>query len=77
MTQPICLNCPILSSCQHKYSNPQKCLHRPAPIGINVSEGIANMGRKRIAFVNRDYDLGRVARDEHVIRLGMCEGAWD
>ena len=73
----ICHRCPILSSCQAKYLKPNKCLHRPAPIGINISEGIANMGRKRIVLVNRDYDLSKVARDEHVIRLGMCEGAWD
>jgi hypothetical protein len=68
----ICPTCPIYLSCLHKHTNPATCLHRPAPIGINVSNAISNWGRKRVVFVGRDYDLSRVARDEHMIRLETC-----
>jgi hypothetical protein len=70
----ICPTCPIYLSCQHRYTNPVTCLHRPAPIGINVSNAISNWGRKRVVIVGRDYDMGKVARDEHMIRLETCGG---
>jgi hypothetical protein len=70
----LCPTCPIYQSCQHKLTNPVSCIRRPAPIGVNVSTAFANLGRKRIMIVGRDYDLGRVARDEHRIRMGLCEG---
>lgn len=69
-----CPTCPIYQSCQLKLTNPKTCLHRPAPLDNNVSTAIANLGRKRVIIVGQGYDLGRVARDEHMIRMGLCEG---
>jgi hypothetical protein len=75
----ICKDCPIILSCQHKYTKPTRCLHKPAQIGTNLSNVISNLGRRRIAMSTGggcDTALNKIANDERKLRIGLCEG-WE
>ena len=72
-----CTDCCIYPSCQRKYTKPKLCESKPMlDPKSNISTGISNIGRKRIAIGGGGNLYRQMELMEHRIRLGLCEG-WE